>query len=80
MMLSLARAARQRRWFLAVGQERGQAISPHAQYHPRGRLTPLSVGACERLVIYLLKESLATSTELGMRPLMERVLSRRDIL
>ena len=28
----------------------------------------------------LLEESLAIATELGMRPLMERVLSRRDIL
>ena len=28
----------------------------------------------------LLDESLASSSELGMRPLMERVLSRRDIL
>ena len=28
----------------------------------------------------LLDESLALSTELGMRPLMERVLSRREIL
>ncbi len=28
----------------------------------------------------LLDESLAISTELGMRPLMERVLSRRQIL
>ncbi len=28
----------------------------------------------------LLDESIAISTELGMRPLMERVLSRRDIL
>ena len=28
----------------------------------------------------LLEESLAISTELGMRPLMERVLSQRDIL
>ena len=28
----------------------------------------------------LLEESLAISSELGMRPLMERVLSRRDIL
>ncbi len=28
----------------------------------------------------LLDESLALSRELGMRPLMERVLSRRDIL
>ncbi len=28
----------------------------------------------------LLDESLAISTELGMRPLMERVVSRRDIL
>ena len=27
-----------------------------------------------------LEESLAISSELGMRPLMERVLSRRDIL
>ncbi len=30
--------------------------------------------------ISLLDESLAISTELGRRPLMERVLSRRDIL
>ena len=30
--------------------------------------------------IALLDESLAISTELGMRPLMERVLSRREIL
>ncbi len=28
----------------------------------------------------LLDESLAVSSQLGMRPLMERVLSRRDIL
>ena len=28
----------------------------------------------------LLDESLAISTELGMRPLIERVLSRRDVL
>jgi len=28
----------------------------------------------------LLEEALAISSELGMRPLMERVLSRRDIL
>ena len=28
----------------------------------------------------LLDESLAISSELGMRPLMERVMSRRDIL
>ncbi len=28
----------------------------------------------------LLEEFLAISTELGMRPLMERVLSRREIL
>ena len=28
----------------------------------------------------LLNESLAISSELGMRPLMERVLSRREIL
>ena len=28
----------------------------------------------------MLDQSLAISTELGMRPLMERVLSRRDIL
>ena len=28
----------------------------------------------------MFNESLAISTELGMRPLMERVLSRRDIL
>ena len=31
-------------------------------------------------VMSLLDESLAISSELGMRPLMERVLSRRDIL
>ncbi|MCI0880052.1 MAG: tetratricopeptide repeat protein, partial [Chloroflexi bacterium] len=30
--------------------------------------------------ITLLEESLAISSELGMRPLMERVLSRREIL
>ena len=30
--------------------------------------------------VELLDESLAISTELGMRPLMERVLSRREIL
>ena len=30
--------------------------------------------------VSLLDESLAISTELGMRPLMERVLSRREIL
>ena len=30
--------------------------------------------------IAMLNESLAISTELGMRPLMERVLSRREIL
>ena len=30
--------------------------------------------------VQLLDESLAISTELGMRPLMERVLSRREIL
>jgi len=30
--------------------------------------------------ISLLDESLAISSELGMRPLMERVLSRREIL
>ncbi len=30
--------------------------------------------------VSLLDESLAISSELGMRPLMERVLSRRDIL
>ena len=32
------------------------------------------------LAIALLDESLAISSELGMRPLMERVLSRREIL
>jgi len=30
--------------------------------------------------VALLDESLAISSELGMRPLMERVLSRREIL
>ncbi len=34
----------------------------------------------QRQIDRLLDESLAISTELGMRPLMERVLSRRDIL
>ncbi len=34
----------------------------------------------ESKVIALLDESLAISSELGMRPLMERVLSRREIL
>ena len=38
-----------------------------------------SEGDRERAVS-LLDESLAISTELGMRPLMERVLSRREIL
>ena len=33
-----------------------------------------------RRAITLLDESLAISSELGMRPLMERVLSRREIL
>ena len=33
-----------------------------------------------RKAMTLLDESLAISTELGMRPLMERVLSRREIL
>ena len=32
------------------------------------------------MAMSLLDESLAISSELGMRPLMERVLSRRDIL
>ena len=32
------------------------------------------------LVVSLLDESLKISRDLGMRPLMERVLSRRDIL
>ena len=32
------------------------------------------------LKMSLLDESLAISSELGMRPLMERVLSRREIL
>ena len=33
-----------------------------------------------RKAMSLLDESLAVSSELGMRPLMERVLSRREIL
>ena len=37
-------------------------------------IIPLVVGTCP------LDESLPTSTEVGMRPLMEPVLSRRDIL
>ena len=36
-------------------------------------------GDHEKAMAYL-DESLAISTELGMKPLMERVLSRRDIL
>ncbi len=36
--------------------------------------------ADRRKPMSLLDESLVTSSELGMRPLMERVLSRRDIL
>ena len=38
-----------------------------------------SVGDKDKAVA-MLDESLAISTELGMRPLMERVLSRREIL
>ena len=33
-----------------------------------------------KVTVAMLDESLAISTELGMRPLMERVLSRREIL
>ncbi len=35
---------------------------------------------CGEKATSLLDESLAISSELGMRPLMERVLSRREIL
>ena len=38
-------------------------------------------GECDHeKAVAMLDESLAISTELGMRPLMERVLSRREIL
>ncbi|MFQ6026936.1 MAG: hypothetical protein ACE5Q6_05400, partial [Dehalococcoidia bacterium] len=47
-----------------------RASTGSAQAHPGDRERAMS----------LLDESLAISTELGMRPLMERVLSRRDIL
>ncbi|MFQ6027742.1 MAG: hypothetical protein ACE5Q6_09645, partial [Dehalococcoidia bacterium] len=47
-----------------------RASAGSAQAHPGDRERAMS----------LLEESLALSTELGMRPLMERVLSRRDIL
>ena len=42
----------------------------------------LSIGLVAALfgAMALLKESLAVCRELGMRPLVERVLSRRDIL
>ncbi len=43
-----------------------------------------AVGSCDGLVAVIsrdwLDESLAISTELGMRPLMERVLSRQETL
>ena len=45
------------------------------------RLLRLSGSGGDRAkAMSLLDESLAISSELGMRPLMERVLSRRDIL
>jgi len=47
-----------------------RASTSSAQAHPDDREQAMS----------LLDESLAISSELGMRPLMERVLSRRDIL
>jgi len=38
-------------------------------------------GECDRArAMFPLDKSLAISSELGMRPLMERVLSRREIL
>ena len=45
-------------------------------------MDPESLSRFEREVqaMSLLDESLATSSELGMRPLMEQVLSRREIL
>ena len=43
-------------------------------------LEPNDPGAGPGNALTLLDESLAISTELSMRPLMERVLSRRDIL
>ena len=42
--------------------------------------THMSIQSNIALAMSLLDESLAISTELGMRPLMERVNSRRDIL
>ncbi len=47
-----------------------RASTGSAQAHPGDHEKAMS----------LLDESLAISTELGMRPLMERVLSRREIL
>ncbi len=40
----------------------------------------LALRADRAKAMSLLDESLAISSELGMRPLMERVLSRREIL
>ena len=46
-----------------------------------GRGHTLTPGHGDRdIAMSLMDESRAISTELGMRPLMERVLSRRDIL
>ena len=43
-------------------------------------LLQLNASGDREKAISLLDESLAISSELGMRPLMERVLSRREIL
>ncbi len=45
-----------------------------------GRQDPRTESGDRELAMSLLDESLAISSELGMRPLMERVLSRREIL
>ncbi len=45
-----------------------------------GALAQLGCEGDRAKAMPLLDESLAISSELGMRPLMERVLSRREIL
>ncbi len=58
-----------RRWLVAVNAPRTEVL--HQRHNNEG-------GHAEAML--LLDESLAISSELGMRPLMERVLSRREIL
>ena len=52
----------------------------HVAEHHHSPLSMASSPALYLSAMSLMDESLAISTELGMRPLMERVLSRRDIL